>query len=146
MKNTDIHHYIKNINNNIQKLLYALYDQEDCSINNLWVVDYLYDQSDDIYQKDIEKEFSINRATASKMLALMEEKQLIQRIPSDKDGRLKKVVLLDKGLQAHTKAATLRIDIENTLSKNLTEEEVIQFKLMCKKIIQGLEEELNERQ
>ncbi len=140
MKNTDIHYYIKILNNYIEKLHYTLYDQKECSINHLWVIDFLYDQKDNVYQKDIEKEFSINRATASKMLKLMEDKQMIQRIPSSDDARLKKIILLDKGLQLHQTAVDVRKVLENTLTTSLSDEEIKQFKSISQKILKGLEE------
>ena len=82
MKNDDIGFYLRKLNNYLQKYSHLAYNRKDlkeCSLSNLWVIDYVTDNSDkDIYQKDIEAEFSINRATASKMLSLMEEKNLFQ--------------------------------------------------------------------
>ncbi len=43
-----------------------------------WTLGYLNDHADtEIYQKDIEQEFKVSRATASNMLQLMERKGLI---------------------------------------------------------------------
>lgn len=91
--NMDVYFLLKKLDNHIQKYLPVLYkkmDIQEYSLMNLWVCDFLYDNRNGaIYQKDVEAEFSINRATASKMLLLMEEKQLICRKPSEEDGRLK---------------------------------------------------------
>lgn len=140
-KNTDMNFYIKKLDNYIQRLHYSLYNRkeyQDCSIMNLWVVDFLYQQDHDVFQKDVEAEFFINRATASKMLKLMEEKKLIQRVPSNDDARLKKIILQDKGMELQKIAVDIRHDVEKTLTKNLTDEEVKIFKLLCIKIIEGL--------
>lgn len=141
-KNTDMNFYIKKLENNIEKIHYALYNRkeyQDCSMMNLWVVDYLYNnQQDDIYQKDIENEFFINRATASKMLKLMEEKKLIKRVSCKNDARLKKVVLQEKGIELRKVAVEIRQEVEEKLTQNLTEDEIRMFKLLCIKIIEGL--------
>lgn len=50
----------------------------------------------DIYQHTIEQKFCITRSTASRVLALMEKKGLIERVPVEHDARLKKIVLTDK--------------------------------------------------
>ena len=50
----------------------------------------------DIYQHTIEQKFCITRSTASRVLALMEKKGLIERVPVEHDARLKKIVLTDR--------------------------------------------------
>ena len=52
-------------------------------------------QKHSIYQKDIEKEFSINRSTTSEMLKLMCKKGMIEREEVECDARLKKIVLTE---------------------------------------------------
>lgn len=139
--NTDMNFYIKKLDNYIQKLHYALYDRkeyQDCSIMNLWVVDFLANQEDDVFQKDIENEFFINRATASKMLKLMEKKELVKRVSSKDDARLKKVILTKKGINLQKIAVDIRKEVEIKLTENLTAEEIKMFKLLCIKIIEGL--------
>lgn len=68
--NMDVYFLLKKLDNHIQKYLPVLYkkmDIQEYSLMNLWVCDFLYDNRNGaIYQKDVEAEFSINRATASK--------------------------------------------------------------------------------
>ena len=52
----------------------------------------------DIFQKDVETEFSIGRSTVTNILKLMEKKGYIRREAVPQDGRLKRLVLLDKGM------------------------------------------------
>ena len=55
-----------------------------------WTLGFLRDHDGkDIYQKDIETEFSVSRATASNMLAVMERKGLVRREAVEHDARLK---------------------------------------------------------
>ncbi len=139
MKNNDIGFYLRKLNNHIQKRSHSFYNRKEineCSLSNLWVIDYLTDNSDkDIYQKDIEAEFSINRATASKMLTLMEEKNFITRIPCEEDGRLKKIKILPEGEKLKSICLAIRKEMEKELSYSLTKEEVETLKNILKKMI-----------
>ncbi len=93
--------------------------------NNGWIIGYLSANADkDIYQRDIEKHFTIARSTASKVLRLMEDKGLIQRQAVAHDARLKKIVLTQK---AYEVKGLMREDaemMEQTLTKGFTEEEL----------------------
>ena len=89
--NTDICFFVKKLDHHISRRFYSMYSRkalEECSMSNVWIVDYLYDHRDrDVFQKEIEDKFFVNRATVSKMLKLMEEKKLICRMPSAADSR-----------------------------------------------------------
>ena len=140
--NMDVYFLLKKLDNHIQKYLPVLYkkmDIQEYSLMNLWVCDFLYDNRNGaIYQKDVEAEFSINRATASKMLLLMEEKQLICRKPSE-DGRLKKLELLPRGLWLHGLCCRLREEMEEKLTAGLSLEETALFKELCRKMLSSME-------
>ena len=82
--------YAKKLNNHAVRMAHSLYSRkafDECSLMNMWVSDFLYNhRGEDVFQKDIEAEFFITRATASKMLTLMEEKHLIRRTSMEQDG------------------------------------------------------------
>ena len=66
---------------------------------NSFILGFLERHQDiDIYQKNIEEKFLITKSTTSKILKLMEQNGLIERIGVDSDARLKKIVLTEKGL------------------------------------------------
>lgn len=63
---------------------------------------YLADhRHSDVFQRDLEKQFSITRSTASKIIKLMEQKGLVERHGVAGDARLKKLVLTDKAMALH---------------------------------------------
>ena len=108
---------------------------------NLWVIDYVTDNSDkDIYQKDIEAEFSINRATASKMLSLMEEKKFISRVSLSEDRRLKKIVILPEGRKLKEICLAFRKEMEQELTSALSEEEIKFLKKILRKMAYHFDE------
>ena len=84
----------------------------------MWVADYLFDMNQQgrvVFQKDIEAEFSINRATASKMLSLMEKKHLIKRTNDVNDSRLKQIELEPMGLELQRLCCYIQQELEKTL-------------------------------
>ena len=75
---------------------------DDVTLTHGWILKYLYDNRDkDIYQKDIEKHFSIGRSTVTTIIQLMEKRDLVRREYVESDARLKKVMLTEKGFQHH---------------------------------------------
>ena len=141
--NTDVNFYIKKLDNHAVRLAHYLYSRkafDECSLMNLWVTDFLYNhRGEDVFQKDIEAEFFITRATASKMLTLMEHKQLIRRTSVEQDGRCKKIELEPRGVQLHELCLSIREEVEHRFTAALTEQETAQFKALCRKMLQSLE-------
>lgn len=84
-------------------------------------------KDEDIFQKDIEKKFSMRRSTTSKMLKSMEDKGLIKRISIETDARVKKLQLSEKGQSLVEEVTREYQRIENLLIEGLTEEELEQF-------------------
>lgn len=143
--NTDISFYIKKLDNHIQRKIHSLYNRRDfqeCSLMNMWVADYLYHmelEEKDVFQKDVEAEFYINRATASKMLTLMEKKQLISRTASSGDARLKKILLKPRGRELQKLCQLIRSEIEAQATAGLSQDEIRLFKSLCVRITQNME-------
>ena len=143
-KNRDIGFEFRRINNLIRR------DIERSKINGEidtssfvhgWAIRYLYDNREkEIFQKDIEKEFSIRRSTASNILKLMEKNGLIERISVPYDARLKKLTLTKKAVEIHE---TVLINIrkrEEKIRNNLTDEEIKTFFAITEKIAKNLEQ------
>ena len=67
---------------------------EELTMMQSWIIRFLYEHSEeDIYQRDIEAEFSIARSTATGILKLMEKRGYIRRVSVERDARLKKLEL-----------------------------------------------------
>ena len=74
---------LRALNNLIRRYLFFSSSMEEIKSitgNNGWIIAYLGQNEDkDIFQKDIEERFTITRSTASRVLSLMEQKDLIKR-------------------------------------------------------------------
>jgi len=92
---------------------------------NGWIIGFLADNSDrDIYQKDLEEQFTITRSTVSKVLILMEKKGLIERHSVPHDSRLKKLVLTEKAWEISKLMKEDGVKMEETLTEGFTKEEL----------------------
>ena len=81
---------LKMIDNLVRKLMdrHITADKQGLTIMHTWIVGFLYNNPDRaVYQRDIEREFRINRATVSGMISLMEQKGLIRRLSVSHDAR-----------------------------------------------------------
>jgi len=93
----------RNIVNLVKRLIFnshCAHVEDKLTPANGQIIGYLYhNQNRDIFQKNIEEEFSIRRSTVSKTLRLMEEKDYIKRESVDGDARLRKISLTPKALR-----------------------------------------------
>ncbi|MBE5958337.1 MAG: MarR family transcriptional regulator [Lachnospiraceae bacterium] len=114
-----------------------------------WILRYLAEREGmDTYQRDVEKDFKLSRASVTKMLTCLEEEGYISREAVEFDARLKKIVLLEKGLEAHKLVVESIEKIEKNLERGISEDELETFFKVTSKVrdnIAEMEKELRER-
>lgn len=105
------------------------------------ILGYLYHhQEQPVYQKDIEKEFRISRATATNTLQVMERNGFIVRKALDKDARLKRIQMTEEALQKH-RLVEEHIDMMNRrMLQGLTEQETEELYRLLDIVMKNLEE------
>ena len=107
-----------------------------------YIVKYLMDHRDEeVFQRDIERTFSIRRSTASGILNLMEKNGLIKRESVQEDARLKKLVLTAKAIDLSNRITKELENKEQQMTKGLTEQELDTFLSVLGKIKANLEEQ-----
>ena len=104
-----------------------------------WIIGFLYNAKEPVYQRDVEREFKINRATVSGMLTLMEQKGLIRRSSVSHDGRLKRIELTEHGRRQHEERMEHFLRLERTLEEALSPEELSAFFAMTDRLRKTLE-------
>ncbi len=147
MNNKDIGRHLAEINNLIlrQKIANQTDDEYGVSRASSCIIAYLYDHSDqDVFQRDIEREFMVRRSSVSKGLSLLEQKGYIDRIAVPSDHRLKKIVLTQKARDVVDKIKADRQRLELQMTKNIDNDEIEAFKKTLDKIKQNLSQEDNE--
>jgi len=107
---------------------------ENISGTNGFIIVYIYKSKEDVFQKDIEREFGITRSTASNIISLMEKKNLVTREKVDSDQRLRKLVLTD---EAKNYCSNVLADLESfdsLITKDISDEELDIFCKVLEKI------------
>ncbi len=119
----------------------ALEEHEDeITRKNGWIIGYLASNRDkDIFQKDIEYNFSIRRSTVSGILQLMEKKGYVNRESVSYDARLKKLTLTEKAWEYYNKAMVKVDESETMLRNDLNDEEIETFLRILDKIKHNIE-------
>ncbi|WP_294053887.1 MarR family winged helix-turn-helix transcriptional regulator [Streptococcus sp.] len=91
---------LKQANNNMMRHFDQFAKQFGLTGNQMAVIDFIMNhEKQEIFQRDIEHEFNIQRSTTTVLLQRMEKKGLIERHTSSKDARQKAVVLTDKAVK-----------------------------------------------
>ncbi|MFZ2347509.1 MarR family winged helix-turn-helix transcriptional regulator [Lactococcus chungangensis] len=108
----------------------------------IWVIDYLIKhQDEDIFQRDLEKEFVMRRSTATNFVKKMEQAGLIRRESVAYDARLKKIILTDKAFELQAGMMAKKKEFETLLRGDLSEAEIKQFIATIQKIKHNLQEQ-----
>ena len=132
---------VKSVDNLAKKVLerQAAASGQELTIMHAWIIGFLYNAKEPVYQRDVEREFKINRATVSGMLTLMEQKGLIRRSSVSHDGRLKRIELTEHGRRQHEERMEHFLRLERTLEEALSPEELSAFFAMPDRLRKTLE-------
>ena len=132
---------IRLLHNQLHKNMEAKREENEDNLTGMqrWTLGFLKDHADrEVYQRDIEA-FSVSRATASNMLAVMERKGLIERAQVSHDARLKRLVLTDKAAALLDGAERDIREMEARLTAGLSEEDVEHLKRCLDQMLQNLD-------
>ena len=105
-----------------------------------WIIGYLYRHRDAaVFQRDIEREFSITRSTVTNILQLMEHKGYIERRSVPQDTRLKQLVLTEEGIRFHENTIRSFHQTDDYVAGLLTEEENAELLRLLSKLREALQ-------
>ena len=89
-----------------------------------WIIEYLYrHREEQVFQRDIEREFSITRSTVTNILQLMEKKGYLTRTTDEHDARLKRLDLTELGKKVHLDTIAVIDSAHDTMEAGVTDEE-----------------------
>ena len=95
-----------------------------------------------IYQKEIEREFGLRPSTATEALKLLEAKELICRIPEEKDGRYKRIVFTPKAMAVQENLRKEIRESEAILLRGITPKEQECFLKITGKMLKNLDDSM----
>lgn len=132
--------YVSKLSNKLRRKLDMLSSRKEFSGSQGRTLHFLLAQTEDVFQKDIEEEYSIRPSTATELLKQMEKKGLIVREPVAYDNRLKKIVVTDKALLHKQQVVEDLTALEKTLVKGISEEDLQVFFKVIEKMMDNLSE------
>lgn len=106
----------------------AVKENENLTGIRIWILNFLFrHENTDVFQRDVEAEFGVSRATATVLLQSMEQDGIIRRVPVERDARLKKIVLTEEARELRRRLQTQLERVEKQLVKGFSEEELAAF-------------------
>lgn len=112
---------------------------EGVSAVNARILGYLAARDgEDVFQRDIERAFSIRRSTVSKVVRLMEQKGLLRREAVARDARLKRLVLTERAREIHAEAAREIADFEARATAGLSAGDIAALRGLLDRICANL--------
>lgn len=91
------------------------------------IITYIFSKKSDVYQRDLEKDLNLRRATLSGVLNTMERNNLLYREVSDKDSRSKKIILNDRTKIIFKKKREKLLEVENILIEGIDKNDLLVF-------------------
>lgn len=132
--------YVGKLSNKLRRKLDMLSSRKEFSGSQGRTLHFLLAQTEDVFQKDIEEEYSIRPSTATELLKQMEQKGLIMRKSVAYDNRLKKIVLTEKALMYQQQVIEDLSALEKTLTKDISETDLEVFFKVIEKMMDNLSE------
>ena len=99
---------------------------DDLSEMSACIILYLDQQEEEqkaVFHRDLEKEFSISKATVSQIVSRMEKKRLVKRIGDTEDTRIKWIIMTDYARQMVPFLKTTNDTFESRVLSGFSEEE-----------------------
>lgn len=104
------------------------------------IIDYLLQNKEtEIYQKDLESVLKLRRSTISGILQTMEKNNMIERIDSKTDARVKKIKLTNVAKEKQKQMKKHLEKLEQQITQNITEEELKIFDSVIEKMKKNIE-------
>lgn len=132
--------YVSKLSNKLRRKLDMLSSRKEFSGSQGRTLHFLLAQTDDIFQKDIEEEYSIRPSTATELLKQMEKNGLITREVVPTDNRLKKIVVTEKAMVYQNQVVHDLTALEQELIKGIPEEKMKVFFEVVEKMMGNLSE------
>ena len=102
------------------------------------------DRNNSLTQIELVEKIHMRASSISVALQKMESEQLINRTAKDDDQRYTLVTLTERGKKYCEEMRKTIFDLDNSITKKLTEEEVILAKKILRKLSLSFEEDINE--
>ncbi|MCH3916999.1 MAG: MarR family winged helix-turn-helix transcriptional regulator [Spirochaetia bacterium] len=126
---------LRKLSNHLRRRLMTFrteYSETTQTSSHFYIINFIDSKGDTpVYQRDIDTMFSLRRPTTTEILKLMEKNGLVKKERVSSDKRLKRVVITEKAKKMDMEFDIFLEQLENDLTKNLSDEEMqIFFKVI----------------
>ncbi|MEE1228988.1 MAG: MarR family transcriptional regulator [Lachnospiraceae bacterium] len=123
---------VKTLSRMIGQKMVEIQDQDpilgEIPLLQRWIIGYLsHCHGQDVYQKDLEKDFHVARSTVTSHVKQMEKEGFICRESVESDSRLKKLVLLPKGAKYEKQIEEAFIRAEEQMQQGIAQDDMNTF-------------------
>lgn len=132
--------YVSKLSNKLRRRIDMFSSRGEFSGAQGRTLHFLLSQTDDIFQKDIEEEYSIRPSTATELLKQMEKNGLITREPVEYDSRLKRIVVTEKALTYREQVIRDLEGLDQVLTRGISGEDLEIFFEVMEKMLDNLSE------
>lgn len=130
--------YISKLSNKLRRKIDAFSSRESFSGSQGRVLHFILAQSSDVFQKDVEEEYSLRPPTATELLKKMEKNGLIYREAMASDARMKRIVVSEKALQYKDMVIADITALEDELTKDVPQNELDIFFKVIEKMLDNI--------
>lgn len=133
----------------IEAAMREMYENDGVCMTQLqhMIIHFLaHNQDKDMYQKDLEEEFHVSRATISNTLQVMERSGLICRSAVKQDARLKKITLTERAHEFSRQVRHSVEELEACMKLGISAEEHEELLRLLRKVRINLEQNCGCRQ
>lgn len=148
MKKIKLLYQMKDLNKDI-----SVYLHKDQNINNnhqpptatqIRIINYILSRNEKIYQRDLEKNLNLTRATLSGVLKTMEKNNILKRTINTKDARSKEIIINEDIKEEFIKIKKKLYNAEKIITKGINKEEIDIFLKVLNKMKENINIELKE--
>lgn len=93
----------------------------------------------EVYQKELEKNLNVSKATISAVLFTMENNNLIKRVTSKNDARSKQIIITEKSIKVYENMKVVFDNLNKELIKNLSDAEIESFLNTIEKLRENIQ-------
>lgn len=130
--------YVSKLSNKLRRKIDAFSSRERMSGAEGRVLHYLLIQSGDVFQKDIEEEYSLRPSSATELLKKMEGHGLIRREPLERDARMKRIVVSEEGQRYRGQVMEDITRLEEELTRGIPKQDLEVFFRVIEKMMDNI--------
>lgn len=132
--------YVGKLSNKIRRRIDSFSSKKNLSGSQGKVLHFILAQTEDVFQKDIEEEYSLRPSSATELLKQMEKNGLIRREQTAYDARLKRIIPTEKAEAFKDQVIEDLTTLEEEITRGIDPEKLEIFYQVVEQMMKNLSE------